>query len=179
MSSRADGCLRYVLLVIGGGLLLFGIAAAFLVASDDDGGDADRDEATPAAAPPAEPEPEAEVGEAAADPGPDELCSMHSQFSATIAAIGTVDGPSEYQANIEAFVDFYGRAGSLLDEPAAAAFTSVSTYYDAIRLYHESRGWDVSLDPVAAAQFPRPAAGSSDLIRTTLRDRCGVESVED
>jgi hypothetical protein len=175
MSTRADGCLRFVLLVLAGGLALAGLAAAIVVFGGN-GNEGDATASVPSVdageTPATEPAPPAE-------PAPDELCTRHDQFTATVAAIGTVEGPAELQANIEAFVDFYGAAAALLDEPAASAFRATFAYYDALRLHYESRGWDGSADLAALASLPRPPTGSGDLIRSTLSSRCGVEVTVD
>jgi hypothetical protein len=167
---------------LSGAVILGGVAALILVAGAN-GTDDRRDEQAAIDAAPVD----QDAAEPAQTPGsptsgaaaPDELCLRHSQFVAVLEPNLPVDSPTELETVTEAFVEFYGGAADLVEEPAASAFRAVFGYYEATRIFHETNGWDVQLDLVAAAALPRPQGDTLDLVHSTLATRCGVEALED
>jgi hypothetical protein len=110
---------------------------------------------------------------------PDPLCVAHQAREAAITALGTVDSPADRQAFVLAELTFYSDAAGHEPEPDATAFRMLAQYFDALRVFYETRSWE-NADLTEITEMPRPPAGDS-ATRTgeVLAQRCGVSGPTD
>jgi len=112
-------------------------------------------------------------------PEPDRLCVAHQTLEDAISALGTVDSPADREAFVRAELAFYSDAAGREPEPDATAFRMFAQYFDALRVFFETRGWqNATLNDLA--EMPRPPTGDSGpRTNQILADRCGVSAPTD
>jgi hypothetical protein len=167
-----------MMILLAGALGLAGIAAVLVLAGGDDGApESQAETAEPAGAAGAAGAGAADAPEEAPTPAPtepDELCVLHADLVAVTAPIGDVENEDEFQRLTAAQITFYDSAAGVVAGAEAAAFLGLAEYYEALRGFHEARGWGASLDLTAIAQLPRPPNDAAAIVRDLLQARCGV-----
>jgi hypothetical protein len=117
----------------------------------------------------------ADPGEPASDP----LCALHAELAATAGAVGTVESPAELETLTLAELDFYRAAADVAGGTDASAFAAMAEYWDAVRRFHEPRGWNPRVELTEAAQVPVAPGDAAGRTNAALQTRCGVTIVAD
>ena len=155
--------------VAGAAVVVVAVALALGGGSDGDGGDT-AGEAPPEESASGPPETEPPVSD-------DPLCVAQREREASQEALGTIDGPADFEAFVTAQLTFHTTATGVLDEPDASAFRDMAAYWQQVTDFYAPRGWDQQVDIADAASVPRLTTG--DATAPILSARCGVAAPSD